>query len=458
MSNKIARIQKYLKKLHNKQCNTITSIMHDISIQIQNNRTIIESNHKDKKYLEQLGNLYELDIKLSSIIDKNVMNVMTKPILNQNDLELIGAIESYRNDISQIISTLKQSYGHAEKTKDSNLEEVIRREEKKIIGYKIIIKNNKKKLANIDNEIYKITKSEEDVLNDEIVRIINKMEDENNKLAESMYLEYETKMKLEDKLKNLQEKYNVIFEKYKIAKNQNVGVNKSVKSSLDTKKEIQTKYNKDSYLLNNQLDGIKKDKEDLTNLINSTGVINKVRLERRMQQLIEEADYIKAQKTELYETYLDSIEQFKSIGSTPYFVRLKREMESINNNIKSIKYEMTSFSSKYVNPIYDDYVSRLLKLVDQFNNAKSRRSKVDERNDDLRNETIDICNKMINLYANKIILSNDYKKSLTETINEEDNNISVRAKDILWFNNSINTILGHINDYLKVRVEINSLN
>ena len=65
---------------------------------------------------------------------------------------------------------------------------------------------------------------------------------------------------------------------------------------------------------------------------------------------------------------------------------------------------------------------------------------------------------MINLYANKIILSNDYKKSLTETINEEDNNISVRAKDILWFNNSINTILGHINDYLKVRVEINSLN
>ena len=161
MSNKIARIQKYLKKLHNKQCNTITSIMHDISIQIQNNRTIIESNHKDKKYLEQLGNLYELDIKLSSIIDKNVMNVMTKPILNQNDLELIGAIESYRNDISQIISTLKQSYGHAEKTKDSNLEEVIRREEKKIIGYKIIIKNNKKKLANIDNEIYKITKSEE---------------------------------------------------------------------------------------------------------------------------------------------------------------------------------------------------------------------------------------------------------------------------------------------------------
>ena len=45
MSNKIARIQKYLKKLHNKQCNTITSIMHDISIQIQNNRTIIESNH-----------------------------------------------------------------------------------------------------------------------------------------------------------------------------------------------------------------------------------------------------------------------------------------------------------------------------------------------------------------------------------------------------------------------------
>ena len=52
MSRKVKRIQKYLKKLHNKQSNIIFSVKKNVLSQIQNNKTGLESNHKDKQYIE----------------------------------------------------------------------------------------------------------------------------------------------------------------------------------------------------------------------------------------------------------------------------------------------------------------------------------------------------------------------------------------------------------------------
>lgn len=457
MSNKATRIQKYLKKLHSKQCNVISTIKNNITVQIQHNKLSLESKWKDKKYIELFGKIYELDVKLTTLIDKKINDNTDTLNFDLNDNELIDGLKLYKDSINNILTTIKHTYGYNKTNANNSLEEDIKREEKKIIGYKVLIKENKRELANIDNKINDVIRSEEEILTNEVVRIVNKMADENNELDNTLYLEFEKKIDMEDNLKDAQERYNKLSVDYKSAKVQSVKSNKNIKVSLDNKKTLQRKYNKDIYLLNSQIDGIAKDKVDLTKLINGDGKNNKTRLQRRLQQLIEEEEYVKTQQNELHKEYLDELDKYNSSNNVQQFIKIKREMETINNHIKQIKHEMNCFSSKYINPIYDAYITRILTLIEQFNAAKDRRAKVDERTNETRNETIEKCSKMITSYGNKIIDCNNKIKEIKNKSLEEDNNMSLQIKDIQWYDNIINEISTYINEFMKNRTEINSL-
>jgi len=457
MSRKVERIQKYLKKLHNKQSNIIFSVKKNILSQIQNNKTGLESNHKDKQYIELFGKLHEIDSELITILNKRVENIEKDPIYDINDKELNDGLESYKKNINDAIMAIKQSYGYGKMTDDNVLDETIKKIEKKIIAFKVLIKENKKELANIDDQIEKTVEQEEKILSDEVARILNKMEDENNELYGTLYKEYGKKIDMEKRLKDAQERYNKLSEQYKSAKLHGVKSNKSIKSSLDNKKEIQRKYNKDSYLLNSQLDGITKDKEDLNKLINGDGHMNKARLQRRYQQLLDEEELVKSQKSEIHKKYMNDIEKFQSVGGPQEYIKIKREIEALNNHIKGIKHSINNFSSMYINPIYDAYITRTLALIEQFNCAKERREKIDERTNETRNETIEKCSKMITSYGNKIIECNNKIKELMDNEKKKDSHLAFQIKNVQWYSNMIKDTIQLIDEFIKNRTEINSL-
>lgn len=457
MSNKFARIQKYLKKLDNKQQDTICSLTRMLNVLNSRKKHIEENSDQSDRYFNLCANVYDINNILLNNIKNNIDNPAIKPVFDHNNQQLISSFETCRDKLETEKTKLKESYGHVGKTKNVNLEEEIKKEEKKIIGYKVLIKENKRELANIDNELMEITGKEEKVFSDEIARILNKMEDEHNELYDTLYLEYEKKIDLEDRLVELQKRYTELNGKYKTAKLRDVKSNKGVKSSLDAKKELQKKYNKENYLLSNQLDNIAKDKNDLAKLMSGSGAINRTRLGRRMQQLNEEAVLVKEQREELHKKYLEEIDQFESVGGVPYSIRVKREIEQVNNHLKQVKHEINSFSVKYINPIYDAYITRILSLIGQFNNAKTRREKVDERNDEKRNETIDKCSKMVTSYGNKIIDCNNKIKEIKEEITTEKQAGSDLERDIGYLLNDLEDITLYIDNFMKLRTEINSL-
>lgn len=457
MSNKFARIQKYLKKLDNKQHDTICSLTRMLNVINSRKKHIEENNNQSDKYFNLCVNVYNIINTLLNNIKNNIENPATKPVFDHNNQQLISAFETYKGRLETEKTILKESYGHVGKTKNINLEAEIKKEEKKIVGYKVLIKENKRELANIDNELMVNTENEEKIFSDEIARILNKMEDEHNELYDTLYLEYDKKIDLEDRLTKLQKRYMELSAKYKAAKVRDVKSNKGVKSSLDAKKELQKKYNKENYLLSDQLGNIAKDKNDLTKLMSGSGAVNRGRLERRMQQLNEEAVLVKEQKEELHRRYLEDIDQFESVGGVPYSIRVKREMEQVNNHLKQVKYEINSFSVKYINPIYDAYITRVLSLIGQFNNAKVRRCKVDERNDEKRNETIDKCSKMVTSYGNKIIDCNNRIKEIKEEITAGHKAESDLERDIGCLTDDLENIIIQIDTFMKLRTEINSL-
>jgi len=417
----------------------------------------LESNHADQTYLKLFGKLYELDDKLLTVLTESVNTLTDTSSFDINDKELIDGLESYKININNALQEIKRFYGYSILTDNNHLDEDIRKLEKKIIGYKILIKENKRKLANIDNKIEDTITQEEKILTNEVVRIINKMEDEHNELYTTLYKEFEKKVDMEDRLKDAQERYNKLSQRYKIAKLQGVKSNKNVKSGLDNKKDIQRKYNRDIYLLNSQLDGVAKDKTDLNNLINGTGQINKDRLKRRYQQLIKEESYVKLQKDELYKIYSEQIENFQPIGGPQEFIKIKREMESLNNHIKGIKHGMNNFSSMHINPIYDAYITRIFTLAEQFNLAKERREKIDERTNETRNETIEKCSKMITNYGTHILECNNKIKELKDNEKEKYENITFQIKNVQTYSNQSKDTMQYIDDFMKTRTEINSL-
>lgn len=459
MSNKIIRIQKYLGKLHNKQYDNIKNINVHLNEQIQSIKYGMNNiSNENKQIYDVYKYIYELDDKLMNDINNIIKNCNINNTFDQNDTNLISSLASYKKNIrDNDMLTINQSSNN--NSQKNALQKAINREEKIIIGHKILIKENKKKIANIDSKIDNIISEEELILENEVKRIINKIQMENITLSENLYLAYERKGGIEIKLQNEQAKYNILLGQYVAAKQQNNKIKKDLKSNLDTKKDLQTEYNANVLLLNNQLDSIIKDKQELHNRINNNignNSLNKAKLHRRLQHLIDEEKLVEERKMELYKKYLDNIDKFQSTSGIPKFIKIKREMENVNNNIKHLKHDINNFSNKYITPIYNTHIEKTLKLIDQFNNAKIRREKIDERNAELKSNTIDQCSKLIKLYDEEIVASNNKIDELKSSlINIDKNNIS-SVSEMEWINKEINHTLSLIDTFMKMRDEINS--
>lgn len=442
MSNsKNQRIQKYINKINKKNNEIIENIKKN-----NINTDILELKNKQ-------NNTPSYD-KINHTLDNLICFTSNFQNLSKFDLASLSSIKrnfiSSMNELNDIMKYVDYN------SLQSNLNKKIEFEKKRISQYRSDIKTNKLKIFSLDDIIARQIDSENIIYFSELERISNKIDESYDKLVLDLYNSHLEKKDLILKRSNSQSRYNELNQQYENFKKQNHIARKNIIAKLDEKKHDTINLNKEIMEKDQNLSLINNELHQLQTLLTSKDdTINPSRIERQINNLKEEIETITSQRDNLVKKHkMQNTNIPKPIEiSNSEFIKIKRNRETTLDEIKSINNKISYFAKENIDNIYQLHLDRMNKLNQECDNAILRRTKINERLDEMKLDILNTCNRnIIELtlkiqQCNGMLLEFNSKMKQNETDhNNKNRNLTKIYDELKNMMSNIDIVISNLNE------------